>query len=566
MIDDLVGIPLPWTEGIGLRAARRQRDQLPLPEPLLRQQQGADGARVRPDPAQVPGHPLGQLDRRRQQRRELLLDAGRDPLRARRARRASATCSRPSTTSLGLPVLDGSRSACNWQHRGRRRRPRHLPARRGADDRSATTTSTTATTALADQPGGAARPASTGSSGSRTSERTYRTRLGLIQVEERLAGTDGLPGNRLQPQDCCRRWRSATASTWASSGATRWSASATRPRAGTLLGSLRPGRRQRRLRRAAQVGPARRPRLERARSSSAASPRNLLGNFQTAADRPAGLAADRRRRRSSRRPTTTPIPVHTPRGLNVANPLVGSALADAVTDLEGAGIPLDAPLRGYQYETRGGEQIPIHGGPGGARRLQRDHARPGSPTGRLPGRRARLELHHGRAVHRRQCPVDAGTFVTYGESENQDSKHAADYTQAFSKKRWHAVPFCAARRASRKTLSKERISAKRRARAPQRTGSRRPAGPLPADGLYDPARCGSRTSSATTSPRSRSSSSRRRPRRGTRRCSTTVERAAARSSPTSSRSPTAPRARPGTARSRSRPGSSRSSGSRRWPI
>ena len=40
------------------------------------------------------------------------------------------------------------------------------------------------------------------------------------------------------------------------------------------------------------------------------------------------------------------------------------ALADAVTDLKGAGIPLDAPLRDFQYEKRGDEQIPIHGGPG----------------------------------------------------------------------------------------------------------------------------------------------------------------------------------------------------------
>ena len=53
MISDLVGMPLPWSDGTGFALARRQRDQLPLPQPLLRQQQGADGARVRPDPAQA---------------------------------------------------------------------------------------------------------------------------------------------------------------------------------------------------------------------------------------------------------------------------------------------------------------------------------------------------------------------------------------------------------------------------------------------------------------------------------------------------------------------------------
>src|SRR5207248_6907813 len=57
-------------------------------------------------------------------------------------------------------------------------------------------------------------------------------------------------------------------------------------------------------------------------------------------------------------------PVNTPRGLNSGSPQVKQALADAVTDLRSNNIPLDAPLRGYQYAKRGNEAIPIHGGPG----------------------------------------------------------------------------------------------------------------------------------------------------------------------------------------------------------
>ncbi len=56
--------------------------------------------------------------------------------------------------------------------------------------------------------------------------------------------------------------------------------------------------------------------------------------------------------------------VHTPCGLNIANPAVEQSFADAVKDLRDAGIPLDAPLRDWQYERRGSERIPIHGGPG----------------------------------------------------------------------------------------------------------------------------------------------------------------------------------------------------------
>ena len=46
---------------------------------------------------------------------------------------------------------------------------------------------------------------------------------------------------------------------------------------------------------------------------------------------------------------------------------------------------------------------------------------------------------------RKGCPAKALTFVTYGQTENQASPHAADYTKAFSRKKWNRVPFCARR-------------------------------------------------------------------------------------------------------------------------
>ena len=89
MFTSLLGLPLfPWTPD-RLRARRRQRDELPLPQPLLRERPGAVGARVRRDPAALPGHPVGQLAGGRQHRRVLLLDERRDPERAR-TRRCSA--------------------------------------------------------------------------------------------------------------------------------------------------------------------------------------------------------------------------------------------------------------------------------------------------------------------------------------------------------------------------------------------------------------------------------------------------------------------------------------------
>src|SRR5690606_13334294 len=57
-------------------------------------------------------------------------------------------------------------------------------------------------------------------------------------------------------------------------------------------------------------------------------------------------------------------PVHTPSGLNSLNPLVTTALSDAVADLQAAGIPLDAAPRGWHYDVRAGKKISVHGGPG----------------------------------------------------------------------------------------------------------------------------------------------------------------------------------------------------------
>lgn len=58
-----------------------------------------------------------------------------------------------------------------------------------------------------------------------------------------------------------------------------------------------------------------------------------------------------------------------------------------------------------------------------------------------------------------RCPVRQLTFVTYSQSENPSSPHNADYTRAFSQKRWEPEPFCdyQVRREARST---ETISAR----------------------------------------------------------------------------------------------------------
>jgi acyl-homoserine-lactone acylase len=132
--------------------------------------------------------------------------------------------------------------------------------------------------------------------------------------------------------------------------------------------------------------------------------------------------------------------VHTPNTLNTDLPQVKAALGDAVKDLQGAGIPLNAGLRGFQYEKRGSDQIPIHGGPGSlgvfnAINVTWDAAK-GYPS-----------VPHGSSFvmaiqfNDTPCP-DTGTILTYSLSTNPNSPYYADQTRMFSQKQWVKEAYC----------------------------------------------------------------------------------------------------------------------------
>jgi acyl-homoserine-lactone acylase len=138
-------------------------------------------------------------------------------------------------------------------------------------------------------------------------------------------------------------------------------------------------------------------------------------------------------------------PVNTPSGLNTASPKVQQSLADAVTDLRNAGIPLNAPLLGYQYEKRGNERIPIHGGPGDPNgdfnAINVDWVGSGPEPG-YPN------VPHGSSFvmvtsFTGGCPENR-SILTYSESENPDSPYNADQARMFSNKQWVDPPFCPA--------------------------------------------------------------------------------------------------------------------------
>ncbi len=144
-------------------------------------------------------------------------------------------------------------------------------------------------------------------------------------------------------------------------------------------------------------------------------------------------------------PFTTPFdvadPINTPAGLDTSDPAVGEALADAVTDLNGAGIPFDAPLGTYQYEPRGAENIPIHGGPSGQGAFNVISDAWDPPAGYPDVTDGSSFIMVAGFNKEGRCVRDR-TILTYSESANPSSKHYADQTKLFSQKKWIDPPFC----------------------------------------------------------------------------------------------------------------------------
>jgi len=136
-------------------------------------------------------------------------------------------------------------------------------------------------------------------------------------------------------------------------------------------------------------------------------------------------------------------PVNTPRDLNVASPLVWRAFGDALNDLAGARIAVDAPLGSNQIDVRpDGTRIPYHGGPGAVGVFSALNASWDAKTGYAN------KLTHGSsfiqavAFDGDGCP-DVRTILTYSQSTNARSPHYADQTRLYRDKGWVAPVFCA---------------------------------------------------------------------------------------------------------------------------
>jgi acyl-homoserine-lactone acylase len=336
---------------------------------------------------------------------------------------------------LGLPVLDGFTSSCEWDNDPDAVAPgifgpSHLPSL--IRDDYVTNSNDSYWLANPAHPlEGYARII-----GDERTPRTLRTRLGLRIVQQRLDGSDGLPGTRFtrqQLQDAVFNDRQFAGELWRDQLVQLCNSAP----GGFLIGSS---------------GPV---------DVSEACPVLAAWDLHDNLDSNGAILFRRFATRALASPGGLPInlptgdlavfstpfdandPVNTPSGLNIVSPKVQQSLADAVTDLRGAGIPLDAPLRGYQYEKRGDERIPIHGGPGDPNgdfnAINVDWVGSGPEPG-YPN------VPHGSSFvmvtsFTGGCPDDR-SILTYSESENPNSPYFADQTRMFSKKEWVDPPFC----------------------------------------------------------------------------------------------------------------------------
>jgi acyl-homoserine-lactone acylase len=136
-------------------------------------------------------------------------------------------------------------------------------------------------------------------------------------------------------------------------------------------------------------------------------------------------------------------PLGTPNGLDTASAAVQQAFGNALAALTAAHLPYDVPLGTVQYALRNGQQIPLPGGPGDPdgefnavyeQVVQQPGVGPSDGSSYIQV----VTWHPGDA-----CP-EAATLLTYSESADPGSPYYADQTELFSRSQWVTPYFCPA--------------------------------------------------------------------------------------------------------------------------
>ncbi|HEX4871646.1 MAG TPA: penicillin acylase family protein [Nevskiaceae bacterium] len=344
------------------------------------------------------------------------------------------TCSaQPIATAIGalvpgLPVLDGSRSACEWGSDPDAPVPgifgrSNLPTLERDDwvhncNDSYWLTNPAAPITGFDR-----------IIGDEETERSLRTRQAIVQYQERMAGSDGLgaPGFTLP------LLQEVTLSSALHSE---------RLARASLLAELCPGASGA----AAEACAALSAWDGRANLDSRGAHlwREFFLQLSGGADRGGDYWST---------PFSAADPVNTPRDFNAAAQGVQEAFDTAVANVSASGFAFDAPLGEVQRPFAIEEAIPIFGG--------QFYEGAFTIADTLPLNEQGLRVDYGNSyIHTvtwENGQVRSEGFLTYSQSTDPANPHFADFTRAYSAKQWHRFPFSpaeiAAQKISEKTLS-----------------------------------------------------------------------------------------------------------------
>ncbi|MGJ3646868.1 penicillin acylase family protein [Sphingomonas sp. GlSt437] len=321
-----------------------------------------------------------------------------------------ATCGSPLNAKLAgrLFVLDGSRSACDWDMAAGTPVPGLMPASDQAiwERRDYVANSNDSYwLSNASAPYRQLSPIL----GAWGTERTLRTRSGLLEIERRLTGQDGMPGTKVTQ---------LTAEAMAFANKSLGAELLVDPVLKMCAGQ------------AALVATCDAlGKWDRRFNLDSRGAYLFLAFFEALKATPAIWAT----------PFDPADPAHTPRDLKTDAATTAQmlgALGAARDRLAKEGIALDARWGDVQFAVRGSEHIPIHGGSGALGVLNVQQSKP-VPGGIVP--------FHGTSYIQvvtfdAKGPV-ADALLSYSEATDPASPHWADQTRAFSAKQWHRLPF-----------------------------------------------------------------------------------------------------------------------------
>jgi acyl-homoserine-lactone acylase len=322
----------------------------------------------------------------------------------------SAAAARAFTTA-GVTVLDGSRAACDWNLDSTSPVPGLTPpARMPVLIRTDWVQNSNDSYWLSHP--GATPPGISPLVGATDVPQRLRTRIGIEEIRQRLAGADGLPGNRIgvaEVQAMLMRNRNLAASLVLDD----------------LLGAC-----------AGTTG-------ETQEACNALRGWNRTDNLDAAG---AHLFREFWRRAKDvpnvwRVPFDPKNPVATPSGLRMSDEAVRArvweALASAAAESKKSGFALDAPLGKVQVKPTPQGVVSVHGGDEFEGVLNKIETLPFGAKGFEP---VYGTSYVQTVTFDEQGPV-AAAFLTYGQSSQPDSPRAFDQLPAFSRKEWPRLPF-----------------------------------------------------------------------------------------------------------------------------